>query len=262
MSRAHTAPNSPISKGTTIGWRCHRGDDSSSTTPSKFVSVRRSTLAVIALVSLSSFALLGSVLANDYGLYRFGSPFLISSDSLPSIRAWADIADLVGAPAIVAVLAVALAFGILRRSVARVMVYAGLAAVTFLISEHVAKPLDHEMIAGHLSFPSGRVTAVCATAVAVWFALSPLLGRGARRVTFFLGAAWVLLMSVAVVGAQWHFPFDALGSVLLSFGILAAGGAVYESLVSRGAIGPVDADASFLAGEGDAALTSNVRGSG
>jgi hypothetical protein len=224
--------------------------------------MRRSTLAVIALVSLSSFALLGSVLANDRGLYRFGAPYLGSPGSLLSIHTWPDIADLVGAPAIVAVLALALAFGILRRSVARVMVYAGLAAVTFLINEHVAKPLDHETIAGHLSFPSGRVTAVCATAVAIWFALRPLLGRWARRVTFFLGAVWVLLMSVAVVGAQWHVPFDALGSVLLSLCVLAAGGAVYESLVPRRAIGPVDADASFLPGEGDAALASNVRGSG
>jgi hypothetical protein len=226
------------------------------------VGVRRSTLAVIALVSLTSFALLGSVLANDHGLYVFGAPYLRSPGSLPSVRAWGDIADLVGAPAIVAVLAAALAFGILRRSVARVMVYAGLAAVTFLMSEHVAKPLEHQTIAGHLSFPSGRVTAVCATAVAMWFALRPVLGRRARRVTFFLGAVWVLLMSVAVVGAQWHLPFDALGSVLLSLGVVSTGGAVYESLVPRGAIGPVDADASFLAGEGDTALTSNVRGSG
>jgi membrane-associated phospholipid phosphatase len=223
------------------------------------VRVRRSTLVVIALVSLSSFALLGSVLANDRGLYGFDVPFL---RSLLSIRAWADIADLIGAPAIVVVLAVALAFGILRRSVLRVVVYAGLAVVTFLISEHVAKPLDHETIASHLSFPSGRVTAVCATAIAMWFALRPLLGKLARRVTFFLGAAWVLLMSAAVVGAQWHLPFDALGSVLLSLGVVAAGGAIYESPEPRGAIGPVDADAASLPGEGNAALTSNVRGSG
>jgi membrane-associated phospholipid phosphatase len=221
--------------------------------------VRRSTLVVIALVSLSSFALLGSVLANDRGLYGFDAPFL---RSLLSIRAWADIADLIGAPAIVAVLAVALAFGILRRSVLRVVVYAGLAVVTFLISEHVAKPLDHETIASHLSFPSGRVTAVCATAIAMWFALRPLLGKLARRVTFFLGAAWVLLMSAAVVGAQWHLPFDALGSVLLSLGVVAAGGAIYESTEPRGAIGPVDADAASVPGEANAALTSNVRGSG
>jgi membrane-associated phospholipid phosphatase len=226
------------------------------------VQVKRSTLTTIALVSLSSFALLGAVLANDRGLYGFDAPFLRSPGSLPSFRSWADIADLVGAPAIGVVLAVALAFGILRRSLARVMIYAGLAAVTFLVSEHVAKPLDHETVAGHLSFPSGRVTAVCATAVAMWLALYPLMGKWARGVTLFLGAAWVLLISVAVVGAHWHTPFDALGSVLLSLGILAAGAAVYESLAPHGAIGPVDADASFLAGEGDAALTSNVRGSG
>ena len=140
MSRAHTAPNSPISKETKTGWRYHRGGDLSSTTPPKFVCVRRSTLAVIALVCLSSFALLGSVLANDHGLYRFGSPYLISSGSLPSIRAWADIADLVGAPAIVAVLAVALAFGIF---VVALLVFGSMIIMANL--NHNMMPMDRLM---------------------------------------------------------------------------------------------------------------------
>lgn len=239
----------------------HPGEDESATGPPRFVRVKRSTLTTIALVSLMSFALLGSVLANDRGLYGFDAPFL-KSPALPTIRAWADIADRVGAPAIVAVLAVALAFGILRRSLARVMVYAGLAAVTFLVSEHLAKPLDHETIAGNLSFPSGRVTAVCATSVAMWLALYPLLGKWARGVSLFLGAAWVLLMSLAVVGAHWHTPFDAVGSVFLSLGLITAGAAIYERGVSRRPADTVDEDTVWLTTDDEAAMTSEVGVSG
>jgi hypothetical protein len=43
-----------------------------------------------------------------------------------------------------------------------------------------------------------------------------------------LGAAWTLLMSLAVVGAQWHTPLDAVGSILLSIGIVTAGAALFE----------------------------------
>ncbi len=52
----------------------------------------------------------------------------------------------------------------------------------------------------------------CATALAMWLALYPLLGARARIITFVLGVAWTLLMSLAVVGAHWHTPLDAVGS--------------------------------------------------
>jgi hypothetical protein len=214
------------------------GDDATSTGAPNVVSVRRSTLAAIALVSLSSFALLASLLAHDHALYGFEPPLVGSLGSPAPIGSWGVFADRIGPPAIVAVLALAFAFGLLRRSLLRVTVFAGLAAATFLTSEHVAKPIDHETIAGHLSFPSGRVTAVCATAVAMWIALYPQLGRWARRVTFLLGVAWVLLMSLAVVAAHWHTTFDALGSVLLSLGIVALGGAAYGWLVPGESTGP------------------------
>lgn len=113
------------------------------------------------------------------------------------------------------------------------MVYATFAAVTFLISEYVAKPLVRETYFGNLSFPSGNVTAVCATALALWMALYPLLGKRARDVTFVLGVAWTLLMCLAVVALLWHTPVDALGSILLSVGIVTAGAAVYERAPTR-----------------------------
>jgi hypothetical protein len=53
--------------------------------------------------------------------------------------------------------------------------------VIFLVSEHVAKPLVHETYNGTLTFPSGNVTAVCATAVAMWLAHYPRRGHMARR---------------------------------------------------------------------------------
>jgi hypothetical protein len=60
----------------------------------------------------------------------------------------------------------------------------------------------------------------------MWIALYPVLGYSARVITFALGAAWTLLMSVAVVGAFWHTPLDDIGSLLLSVGFVAAGAAI------------------------------------
>jgi hypothetical protein len=56
--------------------------------------------------------------------------------------------------------------------------------VVILVSEHVARPLVHETYNGTLSFPSGNVRAVCATAVAIWLAYGGAAtwpGGGARR---------------------------------------------------------------------------------
>ena len=46
--------------------------------------------------------------------------------------------------------------------------------------------------------------------------------------TFALGAAWTLLMSLAVIGARWHTPLDVIGSILLSIGVVTAGAAFFE----------------------------------
>ena len=102
------------------------------------------------------------------------------------------------------------------------------------ISEHVIKPLVQRTYYGELTFPSGNVTAVSATALAMWLALGPLLGRMPRHVALVLGGEWVLLMSLAVVGARWHTPLDAIGSVLLSVGVVTAGAAVFEPAVTPG----------------------------
>ena len=58
------------------------------------------------------------------------------------------------------------------------------------MSEHVAKPLVQRSYYGEPTFPSGNVTAVSATALAMWLALYPLLGSRARIIVFVIGIAW------------------------------------------------------------------------
>jgi membrane-associated phospholipid phosphatase len=132
------------------------------------------------------------------------------------------------------VLVVSVVFGYIKRVLRRVVAYAALAAATLFLSEDVAKPLVHRVWQGLLTFPSGHVTAVSATALAMWLALLPVLGTRARSVTFALGTAWTVLMFVAVVGARWHTPVDGVGSLLLSVGTVTAGAVVLESFLPPG----------------------------
>jgi membrane-associated phospholipid phosphatase len=202
--------------------------------------VVRAKLRVTALICLLTTVLLALAVTHSHAPYGFEEPALERLGPPSAIVTWADVADVLGTPAIASVLVVSFAFGVARRGVFRVLVYGALAAATFLVSEHVAKPLVHRTMHGALTFPSGRVTAVCATALAMWLALYPLLGKRAHGVTLALGAAWVLLMSLAVVGTHWHTPLDAVGSVLLSVGMVTAGAAVFEPLAPRGRRSRVD----------------------
>ena len=154
-------------------------------------------------------------------------------------------------PAIVGALLASVVFGARRRVLVRIAVYAGLAAAAFVISEELMKPLVQERYFGELSFPSGNVTAVCATAFAMWVALYPVLGKWGRITTFVLGAAWTALMSLAVVSALWHTPLDVIGSVLLSVGVVAAGGSFFERKVSPAGLRARGACSGAQSGLGD-----------
>ena len=190
----------------------------------------RSRLTTTALVCLAATAALCLAVAHGTGPYGFEDPAVDWLGPRPTVvRSWAHLTELLAAPAIFAVLLVSFALGRAKRAVARVAVFAVLALAALLVSEHVVKPLVQRTYYGELTFPSGNVTAVSATAIAMWLALYPLLGKRARNLTLAIGVAWVLLMSSAVVGAHWHTPLDAVGSVLLSFGIVSAGAAVFES---------------------------------
>ncbi len=192
-----------------------------------------SRLITVALPCLVAFTLLASVVAHGHGPYGFEDPAFRWLGSPSTTSAWARLAEILAVPAIAVVFVVCIALGAVRRALLRVVVYAALAATALLVSEHVAKPLVQRSYYGEPTFPSGNVTAVSATALAMWLALYPLLGNRARVIVFVIGIAWTLLMALAVVGALWHTPLDDLGSVLLSVGIVTGGGAVFEHAATR-----------------------------
>jgi membrane-associated phospholipid phosphatase len=197
------------------------------------LSVPRAKLTITGALCLLGTALLGVVVAHTHGPFAFEKPALKWLGH-PSARAtWRDLAQLLAAPAIGIALAASFTVGFFRRALLRVVVYAALGALTLLISEQIAKPLVQRTLDTEFTFPAGHVTAVSATALALWLALYPLLGTRARTVTLVLGVAWTLLISLAVIGAQWHTPLDAIGSILLSVGVVAGGAALVEPAASR-----------------------------
>jgi len=202
-------------------------------------TVLRSRLTAVSLVSLLATALLSLAVSRGHDGYHLESGALHLIGRSSSVESWAELADFLAVPVIAVVLIVSLLYGAERRVLPRVVVMAGFAAAAELINERIVKPVVQERIHGTLSFPSGHVTAVCATAVAMWIALYPVLGR-ARSITFLLGAAWTLLMSVAVVGAFWHTPIDAIGSILLSVGVVTAGAAMLGPGPSPPSTSPVE----------------------
>ena len=172
-------------------------------------------------------------MAHGHGPYGFEDPAFRWLGAPSTTSAWARLAEILAVPAIAVVFVVCVGLGAVRRAVLRVVVYAAIAATALLVSEHVAKPLVQRSYYGELTFPSGNVTAVSATALAMWLALYPLLGNRARIIVLVIGIAWTLLMALAVVGALWHTPLDDLGSVLLSVGIVTGGAAVFEHAATR-----------------------------
>jgi hypothetical protein len=209
----------------------------------------RLRLSVLSLVSLLVTALLGLAVAHGHHAFHWERHALHLLGHPPDVDRWADLADFLAVPVITAVVLVSLVYGALRRVVLRVAVLAAFAAAALVISEQILKPVVGERFQGQLSFPSGNVTAVCATALAMWIALFPVLGKAARVVTFVLGAAWTLLMSVAVVGAFWHSPLDCVGSIFLSVGVVTAGAAVFTAKPSGQPPGEADSP-QILAGVG------------
>ena len=197
------------------------------------LSVPRSKLKITALLCLLATALLALVVAHTRGPFGFEEPALRWLGSGSARGTWLDVAHLLAVPAISVALAVSFALALVRRAFLRVVAYAALGAAALVISEQVAKPLVQRTFDTEFTFPSGHVTAVSATAVALWLALYPLLGTRGRNITLVLGIAWTLLMSLAVVGAEWHTPLDAVGSILLSLGIVTGGAALLEPACSR-----------------------------
>jgi membrane-associated phospholipid phosphatase len=216
--------------------------------------VSSARLAITALICLFAFAALALVVAHGSSPYRFEDHVIGWLGHPSAVRRWANLAELLGTPALVVVLVICSALGLARRAFLRIALYAGLAFGAILISEHIAKPLVQRTYVSELTFPSGSVTAASATAVAMWLALYPLLEKRARVASLILGLAWILLMSLAVVGGLWHTPLDAVGSVLLSVGIVSAGAAILEL--------PIIREASFMRRERQSPMGAKWGGAG
>lgn len=195
--------------------------------------VPRRKLTYAALLSLFAFVLLALAVAYSQGPYGFEEPVFEWLGTPASTHAWINVTTLLAAPLIITVLIVCVAVGIVSRTLFRVTVYVTFGAVALFANEYVAKPLVQRSYVGEFSFPSGNVTAVAATALAVWLGLFPILGTRTRCVVLVIGAAWTLVMALAVVGAQWHTPLDDLGSILLSVGVVTGGAAVFEHAAAR-----------------------------
>ena len=189
------------------------------------MSVSRPRLTVIAVVSLLVTGLLALAVSRGFNGFRLERHTLHLLGHPQATDRWGQFADLLAAPVIAAVAVTSLVFGALRGIAGRVALFAAFAGIAFLISEQIMKPLVQGRFQGMLSFPSGHVTAVSATALAMWLALYPVLGRWARITTFLLGVVWTGLISLAVVGALWHTPIDDIGSFFLSVGVVTAGAA-------------------------------------
>jgi hypothetical protein len=211
--------------------------------------VSRSRLSLIAVVSLLATALLSLAVSRGHTELGWDRNAIHLLGRPPDVILWDDVANFFAAPVIAAVVIASLVFGALRRNLLRVGVFAGFAAAAFVISEQIVKPVVGERFFGELSFPSGNVTAVCATALAMWIALYPVLGRWARIITFAFGTAWAILMSLAVVGAIWHTPLDCLGSFLLSVGVVCAGAAVFQPKAKPTPSSPAPAEPARVMGK-------------
>jgi membrane-associated phospholipid phosphatase len=197
------------------------------------LSVPRAKLKITGVSGLFAAAVLALVVAHTRAPFAFEQPALTWLGHPSARGTWLDLAHLLGAPAIGIALAASFALGFFRRAFLRVVLYAALGAAALLISEQVAKPLVQRTLDTALTFPSGHVTAVSATALAMWLALHPLLETRARTLTLVLGVSWTLLMSLAVIGAQWHTPVDVIGSILLSVGVVSGGAALLEPIARR-----------------------------
>lgn len=193
----------------------------------------RTNLLILGLLCLLATALLALAVAHTRGPFSFEDPELRWLGHPAARSTWRELTQILGAPAIGLALAVSFVLGVLWRALLRVVVYAALGAAALLISEQVAKPLVQRIFDTEFTFPSGHVTAVCATALALWLAFYPLLQRRARMITLVVGVAWTLAMSLAVIGALWHTPLDAVGSILLSVGVVAGGAGLLEPADGR-----------------------------
>lgn len=84
------------------------------------------------------------------------------------------------------------------------------------LNELVLKPVVGRRYLGALTFPSGSVVVVAAVATAWALAAPPR----ARPIVIVAGAVLVILMVLAVIALQWHYPSDALAGITFGTGVV------------------------------------------
>lgn len=152
--------------------------------------------------------------------------------------------------------------GIIRRradlAVAAAVMVVGANATSRLLKLRLPRPeLDGYPMPN--SFPSGHTTA----AASVAFALVLVLPLAIRGLVSLIGAAYVAVIAVATVWAEWHRPSDTIAALLV---VLAWGGLVTFFLrvrLRRREPGPVErpgrlATGLFVAGGALSALVAGV----
>lgn len=123
----------------------------------------------------------------------------------------------------------AAAIGVIRR---RLDLAIGAAAIVLganltaqLLKDHLDRPNLDNFPAPN-SFPSGHTTAAASVAFALVFALP----HAVRGVVALAGSAYVAVIAVATVWAEWHRPSDTVAGLLL---VLAYGGLVTAAVRTR-----------------------------
>ena len=139
--------------------------------------VTRAKLWIVAVASLLAMALLSLAVSRGDSALMLDRNAIHLLGRPPDVALWKGVADYFAAPVIAVVLIASLIVGAFHRILLRVGVFAGFAAAAFVVSELIVKPAVGERFFGQLSFPSGNVTAVCATSVAMWIALLPGAGE-------------------------------------------------------------------------------------
>ena len=124
---------------------------------------------------------------------------------------------------------VAAVIGMIRRRLDLAIAAAALVAGANLTSQLLMTHLDRPNLDGFPapnSFPSGHTTA----AASVAFALVLALPHALRGMVALIGAAYVAVIAVATVWAEWHRPSDTVAGLLV---VLAWGGLVSAVLRAK-----------------------------
>jgi membrane-associated phospholipid phosphatase len=127
---------------------------------------------------------------------------------------------------LVLVCVAAAAIGMMRRrldlAVGAAVVVIGANVTSQLLKTHLERP-NLDGLPAPNSFPSGHTTA----AASVAFALILALPQAIRGMVALIGAAYVTVIAVATVWAEWHRPSDTVAGLLV---VLAWGGLVSAAL--------------------------------